>query len=140
MVPTSPEESEEKDDESDTDDEDFINLETKLTNEYFQVNENEHLNNSTCSFTMDNVDDNMDDFLLSSLDPDIDVVDNNYPLPRGDESYMEQYINNIQTTNAGEYTLDIVHETEYGGTFGNIKISRSILLNQCGTLMTRKKY
>ena len=78
---------------------------------------------------MDNVDDNMDDFLLSSLDPDIDVVDDNYPVPRGDESYMGQYINNIQTTNAGECTLDIVHETEYGGTFGNIKISRSILLN-----------
>ena len=44
---------------------------------------------------MDSVDDNIDDFLLSSLDPDIDVVDNNYPASRGDESDMEQHINNI---------------------------------------------
>ena len=30
--------------------------------------------------------------------------------------------------------------TEYGGTFGNIRISGHVLLNQCGSLLTRKKY
>ena len=33
-----------------------------------------------------------------------------------------------------------MNETEYGGTFGNIKISKIGLLNQCSTLLTRKKY
>ena len=94
VFPTSPEESEKEDYASDTDDEDCINLETESTNEYLQVNEDEHLNNNT-GLTMDSVDDNIDDFLLSSLDPDIDVVDNNYPASRGDESDMEQHINNI---------------------------------------------
>ena len=36
--------------------------------------------------------------------------------------------------------MEINHETQYGGTFGNITISGSIILNQCGSLLTRKKY
>ena len=43
------------------------------------------------------------------------------------------------TINAGELSEVIDEETEYGWKFGNIKISRHVLFNQCGKLLTRKK-
>jgi hypothetical protein len=43
-----------------------------------------------------------------------------------DTSYL---VNGILTTNAGKFTSPIEEETQYGGTFGNIKISGHVLLN-----------
>ena len=49
-------------------------------------------------------------------------------------------LNDVPTTHAGEIANEIEETTKYGGTFGNIRISGHVLLNQCGTLLTRKKY
>ena len=46
----------------------------------------------------------------------------------------------IPTKNAGKLAYYIDQETEYGGTFGNIKISGSVLKNQCGTFLTMKNH
>eukprot|EP00957_Ditylum_brightwellii_P010028 756694-Ditylum_brightwellii.AAC.1 len=85
--------------------------------------------------SLDDADDNMDDFLLSSLDSDLelaeddDIGNNNYVASRDNGNNLDQYVDIIQTTNAGEYYMEIGHETEYSGTFGNIKISGSIIFN-----------
>eukprot|EP00957_Ditylum_brightwellii_P176095 13408921-Ditylum_brightwellii.AAC.1 len=74
-------------------------------------------------------DNNMDDFLLSSLEPDLelseddDIGNNNYVASRYNDNNLDQYVDTIQTISAGEYSMEIDHETEYSGTFGNIKIS-----------------
>ena len=91
-------------------------------------------------------DDNMNDFVLTSLDPDIDfdegedIGNNNNCRATFDEDDIDNIVNTLPTTNAGDLAFPIDHETEYSGTFGNIKIAGSAFLNQCGTLLTRKKY
>eukprot|EP00957_Ditylum_brightwellii_P141874 10808650-Ditylum_brightwellii.AAC.1 len=85
----------------------------------------------------------MNDFVLSSLDPDVNIeeeedIDNdNYCRAEDD---MDHMINALPATNAVDLAFLIDHQTEYGGTFGNIKIAGSVFLNQCGTLLTWKKY
>ena len=49
-------------------------------------------------------------------------------------------VNEVPATNAGELAYIADKETQHGGTFGNIKISRHVLLNQCGELLIIKKY
>ena len=49
-------------------------------------------------------------------------------------------MNKIPTNNTGELAQCIEEDTWYGETFGNIKISGRVLLNQCGILLTRNKY
>ena len=46
----------------------------------------------------------------------------------------------VPTTNDGELSEVIDEENKYGGKFGNIGIYGHLILNQCGTLLTRKKY
>ena len=94
-----------------------------------------------------NIDENADNFevfLMSWCDPDIDL-DGNHDI--GNENKqgatnddIANLVNVIPTTNAGEFASPIEEETQYGGTFGNIKISGHVLLSQCGTLLTRKKH
>ena len=91
-------------------------------------------------------DDNMNNFVLTSLDPDVDfdegedIGNNNNCRATFDEDDIDNIVNTLPTTNAGDLAFPIDHETEYSGTFGNIKIAGSVFLNQCGTLLTRKKY
>ena len=87
-------------------------------------------------------DDNFDDFLISSNDPDIEFnVNQDVDRATNPNDYnILDFVSDIPTTNAGEMAYEIEEETEYGGTFGNIKISGHVLLNQCGTLLTRKKH
>ena len=46
----------------------------------------------------------------------------------------------MPTTNAGEYGLKIRYNDNYSGAFGDIKVSGHVILNQNGSLLTRKKY
>ena len=66
--------------------------------------------------------------MTTILDPDIPNND------RENESTSNFYP--ITTTNAGEFSLDVHEETS---SFG-INISVHVILNQCGTYLTRKKY
>eukprot|EP00957_Ditylum_brightwellii_P149117 11354623-Ditylum_brightwellii.AAC.1 len=104
--------------------------------EYAEGNENAY---SMCGAgsSLDDADDNMDDFLLSSLESNLGLAENddigngNYVASRDNDNNLDQYADTIQTTNDGEYSMKIGHEIEYGGTFGSIKISGRIILNQC---------
>ena len=49
-------------------------------------------------------------------------------------------VNKISTTNYGGLAYIFDGETQYSGNYGNINISGHVLLNQCGTLLTRSKY
>jgi hypothetical protein len=46
----------------------------------------------------------------------------------------------IPTTNAGEVPYDIQESDAMTGRFGSFNISGHVLLNQCGTLLTRKRH
>jgi hypothetical protein len=54
------------------------------------------------------------------------------------EQDPNQEENDVPTTNASDFVHTITGVTTYGGSFGNITISGHVLLNQCGTLLTRK--
>lgn len=83
------------------------------------------------------------------LDVDTTIVEDN---DEDDDSIDDIYnnINNfgevplqsdaIRSTNAGEVALEIENVTKYGGSFGKIVIDGHVLLNQCGCLLTRKRY
>eukprot|EP00957_Ditylum_brightwellii_P156222 11890901-Ditylum_brightwellii.AAC.1 len=132
VYPTLLEETEEKHNGSNEEEEEDIDPEDKSISNYIQANENE--------LSMDNAEDNLGNLLLFSIDPNIhleyddDIGNNNQ-----DENENDQYIDTIQTTNVGKLASDVDHETKYGGAFGNIKISGSVILNQCGTLSTHKE-
>ena len=57
-----------------------------------------------------------------------------------DYELLSDIFNKVPTKNDGELAYIYDKETQYGGTFVNIKISGHVLLNQCGTIFTRKKY
>ena len=78
--------------------------------------------------------DDFDDFLTSTYDPDIP----NTELNDNDEDAFN--FDPIPTTNAGEFAYEVSDEMIKSGTFGDMVISGHVLLNQCGTLLTRKKY
>eukprot|EP00957_Ditylum_brightwellii_P192248 14634875-Ditylum_brightwellii.AAC.1 len=67
--------------------------------------------------SLDDADDNMDDFILSSFEPDLelaeddDIGNNNYIASRDNDYNLDQYVDTIQTTNDGEYAMEIGHET-----------------------------
>ena len=85
--------------------------------------------------------DNIDDFLMSTLHEDIDINESDNDSSDGIHIVdPEAYGTEIQTTDAGAYAREIEHETKYGGSFGNIRIAGHVILNQCGSLLTRKKY
>eukprot|EP00957_Ditylum_brightwellii_P207604 15353709-Ditylum_brightwellii.AAC.1 len=137
MFHTSQEESDEEQDiESDIDDKEDIDPEFEQMVEYAEENENEHAIDGSGN-SLDYADNNMDDFLLSSLESDLelaeddDIGNGNYIASRDNDNNLDQYVDTVQTANAGEYSMEIGYETEYGRTFGNIKISGSVILNQC---------
>jgi len=57
-----------------------------------------------------------------------------------DDDNHDSFVNQMPFTNAGKFALSIEEETKYGGTQGAIVISGHVLLNQCGTLLTRRKH
>ena len=75
------------------------------------------------------------DLLTRSFDADIPiaVVD--------DIGLDDQCVSNvIPTTNSGEVAHYVEETTIYGGSQGKLTISGHVLLNQCGSLLTRKKH
>ena len=85
-----------------------------------------------------------DNFLTTALDVDLELEDDDFGDGiDGDGNRFDStdFVNDIATTNAAQIPMQIEETvTEYGGTFGNIRIAGHVLLNQCGTLLTRKKY
>ena len=51
-----------------------------------------------------------------------------------------EYIDYTTIKNTSQVTIDIKEETKYNRTFSNTRILSYILLNQCDTLLTYKKY
>lgn len=79
--------------------------------------------------------DNFDDFFMHSIDDDRSVG--------SEEEQFQSMINTsdvIPTTNCGAETYEIEQTTEYGGSSGKYTISGHVILNQCGSLLTRKKH
>ena len=86
----------------------------------------------------DNAEKNTDDFLTTSLDVDFPISeDDDIGLNRDDEGRVP---NVIPTTNAGDIAFVIEEQTRYGGSCDNITVAGHVLLNQCGTLLTRKEH
>ena len=82
--------------------------------------------------------DDFDEFFVSTIDPDIDINDTEeIGLPANSNTSQCQV---CPTTNAGDTAFTIEETTKYGGTSGKIHIAGHVLLNQCGTLLTRKKH
>ena len=71
------------------------------------------------------------------LDFNDDIGDGDLPQ---DDNNENNYIDHLPSTYAGNLAFEIEETTKYGGTQGNIVISGHVLLNQCGTLLTRKKH
>ena len=79
--------------------------------------------------------DEKDDFLTLPLDADLELEEDGND---GGASEREDgdpaldhvnFVNDIPTTNAGQVALEVEETvTEYGGTFGNIRISSHVLL------------
>ena len=75
------------------------------------------------------------DILTSSNDSDFHMNKENDTCDANDTDAMVQ----IPTINVGEVEFHVDEETKYGGSLGNYKISGHVLLNQVGTVLTRKK-
>ena len=75
------------------------------------------------------------DLLTRSLDSDI-------PISNVDDICLDdQNLSNmIPTTNVGEIAHCVEQTTIYGGSQGKLTISGHVLLNQCGSLLTRQKH
>ena len=73
--------------------------------------------------------DDIDAFLTTAQEPAIPFDEEN-----------TNNVDMIPTTNQGQLARTIEETSEYAGTFGNIKISGHVMLNQCGTLLTRKRH
>eukprot|EP00957_Ditylum_brightwellii_P159713 12156092-Ditylum_brightwellii.AAC.1 len=84
--------------------------------EYAEENENEYIMDGAGN-SLDDADDNVDDFLLSSLETDLelaeddDIGNDNYVTSRDNDNNLDQYVDTTQTTNVGEYAMEIGHET-----------------------------
>ena len=106
--------------------------------------ENDNLLDPSCR-QMEDMDEK-DDFLTLPLDADLereeDENDGGASEREDGDPALDRvdFLNDIPTTNAGQVALEVEETvTEYGGTFGNIRISGHVLLNQCRSLLTRKK-
>ena len=79
--------------------------------------------------------DSFEDLLTNSVEDDLFYND-----------IEEQDLNNqetptiIPTTDSGEIANEIEETTIYGGTQDKLTISGHVILNQCGSLLTRKKH
>ena len=71
--------------------------------------------------------------LASTFDPDIP----NAELNDNDEEHFKS--DPMPATNSGEFAHDVHDEMIKSGNFGDMVISGQVILNQCGTLLTRKK-
>ena len=69
--------------------------------------------------------------------PDTDTSEINNFDPTTDN---EEVRTNIFTTDAGQQAKNIGFAQDYAGVTGNVKIAGHVILNQCGTLLTRQKY
>ena len=72
------------------------------------------------------------------LDDDDDVGNNRRHI--NNDELLCYLVNQVPTINAGELAYIFDKETQYSGTFGNIKMYVHVLINKCVALLTRKKY
>ena len=52
---------------------------------------------------------------------------------------MDIFVQELQTTDAGELPLEIEETTKYGGQFGEIVISGHVILNKCRKFLQGRK-
>jgi hypothetical protein len=132
-------------DEDDYDDDKMI--------DYFQLDEGNLDGDDTAESEHENDDDDMrdyylpekdgiferddfDHFVTSNFDPDVtQIEDDDNDIPLGD---VEENI--IPTTDAGEVHYDVDDDMELKGVLGDITINGHTILNQCGSLLTRKTH
>ena len=98
-------------------------------------------------FIVGDDDHDLDNFMTNPVKAEVSLEEEDFD--SDNESIVEgvniisgsDMCDDIPTTNAGEVLMEVEEMvTEYGGTFGNIRISGHVILNQVGTLLTRKKY
>ena len=82
--------------------------------------------------------DNFDE-LTTSLDPDLTAEDNDNDNVQEVNGRLE-ILESFQSTNAGEYIINVREDNQNKGAFKDITINGSTIMNQCGSLLTRKKH
>lgn len=83
--------------------------------------------------------DNFDEFLTTSLEPDLPPEEYNNGSIQEVGGTLE-ILESFQATNSGEYVIDMRKDNRKKGAFQDINIDGSTILNQCITLLTRKKH
>ena len=79
----------------------------------------------------------IENFLMASQDPVFDLDDDGGGYGFG---FGVSVPDEVPTTHAGLTGQPILSKQEYAGVTGNVNISGHVILNQCGTLLTRKKH
>ena len=82
--------------------------------------------NSDCNVRLD--EDMFNDYLTSSQEPDLS----------GDEDDNLKY--EYDQSNSGECMLNVREDNKNRGVYKDIIVSGSTIMNQCGSLLTRKKH
>ena len=77
--------------------------------------------------------DDIDNYVTSSLDPDLPAIDE-------EDDNLQEINGQIDYTNAGEYVLNVREDNQNKGTYKDITISGHTILNQNGSLLTRKRH
>jgi hypothetical protein len=85
--------------------------------------------------------DDFDDFVTSLNDPDIDTDNIGGNSEEQHDNAVNEFTNLWDSTNTGEFILEVEGD-EMGkkGVLNDITINGHVLLNQCGSLLTRKKH
>ena len=77
--------------------------------------------------------DDIDNYVTSSLGPDLPAIDE-------EDDNLQEINGQIDYTNAGEYVLNVREDNQNKGTYKDITISGHTILNQNGSLLTRKRH
>ena len=82
--------------------------------------------------------DDFDNYVTTSNDPDLPLEEDETEI--GDDIDNHGILDMYQSSNAGEYILDTTEDNQNKGTFNDVTISGHTILNQCGSLLSRKKH
>jgi hypothetical protein len=77
--------------------------------------------------------DDFDDFITASDEPDM-------PFSENPDEESEFDMGTIPTTDTGEYAYVVEDQNITSGRYNDVVVSGNVVMNQCGTLLTRKKH
>ena len=125
---------EEEHDEMDEDTEWLFNREQRENRT--EANDEEGSDNETLPSNEDDnysplLRDDFNDYVTTADEPDFT------PFDEFNNDYDEDHNSGIPSTDSGTYAFDISENTEATGAFNDIIVTGNVLLNQCGTLLTR---